>query len=143
MTRPLMQQGVGQLEELFAKSKADVKVLKQLEFELQFRQVPRAIALLAQVQDAMRGAESVASPLPPRPTPPAPTMSLEVAYKLLKSTPSSTWESVERTRRQLVMASHPEKLKGLADGARAQALAQASQVNAAYALLSRARCADG
>ena len=55
MPRPLMQHGVGQLEEMFAKGKADAKVLKQLEHELQYRQVPRAVALLAEVQAAMNG----------------------------------------------------------------------------------------
>lgn len=49
MPRPLMQHGVGQLEALFAISKANLTVLKQLEHELQFRQVPRALALLEQV----------------------------------------------------------------------------------------------
>jgi len=34
MLRPLMQHGVGQLQELFAKSRSDAKVLKQLEVEL-------------------------------------------------------------------------------------------------------------
>lgn len=55
MSRPLMQHGVGQLEEMFAKAKADPKVLKQLVHELQHRQVPRSIALLAEVQAAMPG----------------------------------------------------------------------------------------
>ena len=50
MPRPLMQHGVGQLEEMFAKGKSDPKVLKNLELELQYRQVPRAVALLAEVQ---------------------------------------------------------------------------------------------
>lgn len=194
MARPLMQHGVGQLEELFAKSKADAKVLKQLEHELQYRQVPRAVALLAEVQEAMYGSTPVAAPSPtpkaPAPTPvavpppqhslwdvqpppairaaapapavapvpvvaraapapsptraapaPASAMPLEDAYKLLKATPGSTWESIEQTRRLLVMASHPEKLKGLAEGKRGHALADASRVNAAYAVLSQARCA--
>lgn len=66
MSRPLMQHGVGQLEEMFAKAKTDPKVLKQLVHELQHRQVPRAIALLAEVQAAMPGgtcaARAVAAP---------------------------------------------------------------------------------
>ena len=61
MSRPLIQQGVGQLEEMFAKAKADPKLLKQLEHELQYRQVPRATALLAEVQTAMYGG----APAPP------------------------------------------------------------------------------
>ena len=56
MQRPLMQQGVAQLEALFAASRGDLRVLKQLEDELTHRQVPRAVALLAEVQKAIRGA---------------------------------------------------------------------------------------
>lgn len=189
MARPLMQHGVGQLEELFAKSKTDAKVLKQLEHELQYRQVPRAVALLAEVQAAMYGMSpapaptpavktpapapapqpslwdnpppaarpaaplppAVAAPLVPRPvvapaparpaTPPAPTMPLEDAHKLLKATPGSTWESIEQTRRLLVQASHPEKVRSLPEGRRSQALAEAKRVNEAYVTLSLARCA--
>lgn len=192
MARPLMQHGVGQLEELFAKSKADAKVLKQLEHELQYRQVPRAVALLAEVQAAMYGLTPAAAPspaprapapvavpppqpslwdVPPPPairtpapapavvaapaaaraaaaptparaaTPPAPVMPLDDAYKLLKATPGSTWEAIEQTRRLLVLASHPGKLKGQTEGKRFQVLAEASRVNAAYAVLSQARCA--
>lgn len=189
--RPLMQHRVGQLEELFAKSMSDQTVLKQLEYELQYRQVPRAVALLAEVQAARYGLSSapapatvakapvaptvpspqsslwdnpsppatrppaptptvVLAPIPTRPamapartrlaTPPGPVMPLEDAYKLLKATLGSTWESIEQTRRLLVKASHPEKLKNLPDGKRNQALAEASRVNAAYATLSQARC---
>ena len=46
MLLPIIQPGVGDLERLFVKSKADIKALKQLEHELQFGQVPRAEALL-------------------------------------------------------------------------------------------------
>jgi hypothetical protein len=187
-----MQHGVGQLEELFAKSKDDAKVLKQLEHELQYRQVPRAVALLAEVQSAMYGLSpaafaptqvakapapppalapqpslwdspppdtraaapapaAVAAPVAPRPavalaparpaTPPAPTMPLEDAYKLLKATPGSTWESIEQTRRLLVQASHPEKVRTLPESRRSQALTEAKRVNEAYATLALARCA--
>jgi hypothetical protein len=59
MSRPLMQHGVGQLEEMFAKARADPKLLKQLEHELQYRQVPRATVLLAEA--AMYGG----APTPP------------------------------------------------------------------------------
>jgi len=54
MKRTLMQLGIGALEEMFATSKTDAKVLRQLENELQHRQVPRAVALLDQVQLAMK-----------------------------------------------------------------------------------------
>lgn len=192
MARPLMQHGVLQLEEMFAKSKADQKVLKQLEHELQYRQVPRAVALLAEVQAAMYGlspapatataanasAHTVApapqpdlwdTSSPPATRPPAPAqlhvaapaaarpalapatarpatphaqaMPLDDAYKLLKAMPGSTWESIEQTRRLLVQASHPERLRNVPESKRAQALADASRVNSAYASLSQERCA--
>ena len=69
MPRPLMQHGVGQLEEMFDSGKADPKVLKQLENELQYRQVPRAVALLAEVQAAMNGG-AAAQQVPIVPAPP-------------------------------------------------------------------------
>ena len=79
MARPLMQHGVGRLAEMFANGKADPKVLKQLENELQYRQVPRAVALLAEVQAAMYGGTPAApqvatgpAPSPARPPAPAP-----------------------------------------------------------------------
>lgn len=190
MTRPLMQHGVGQLEELFTKSKSDSKVLKQLEHELQYRQVPRAVALLAEVQAAMYGLSpglaptpavkspppppapalqtslwdspapavrpatpprpAVAAPVAPRPavasaparpaTPPSPVIPLDDAYKLLKAMPDSTWESIEQTRRLLVQASHPEKVRTLPEARRSNVLAEAKRVNEAYAALSQARC---
>lgn len=53
-TRPLMQNGIGTLEAMFAESSADSKVLHSLEEELKHRQVPRAIALLQKVEKAIR-----------------------------------------------------------------------------------------
>lgn len=189
MARPLIQHGVGQLEDLFTKSKSDPRVLKRLEHELKYRQVPRAVALLAEVRAAMYGlsptpAPDTNAPAPPRapapqpslrdtqppvarhaaPSPPVvdvpaapqpvaaaalatpatapvPAIPLEDAYKLLKATSGSTWESIEQTRRLLVEASHPERLRSLPEGKRTQALAEAKRVNDAYAALSLARCA--
>lgn len=194
MTRPLMQHGVGQMEELFTRSKSDSKVLKQLEHELQHRQVPRAVALLADVQaaiyelsQALAPTSAVRSPAPPlapvpqpslrdtptpaarpaAPPPPAvaasvapppamaaapvrpvipsspvmPVMPLDDAYELLEATPNSTWESIEQTRRLLVQASHPEKVRALPKARHSQVLAEAKRVNEAYAALSLARCA--
>lgn len=54
MKRTLMQLGIAALEDMFATSKTDAKVLRQLENELKYRQVPRAVALLEQVQVAMK-----------------------------------------------------------------------------------------
>jgi len=72
MPRPLMQHGVGALEEIFSKSKTDYKVLQQLEHELKYRKVPRAAALLTEVQTAMYGATTVIPAVSPPPSAPAP-----------------------------------------------------------------------
>lgn len=208
MNRPLMQHGVGQLEQLFASSKTDQKVLKQLESELRFRQVPRAVSLLAEVQAALYSppvaqpkrskvlapaddlggilssppvqpplwglplAEDVdarakpplsplattSSPLastPPRtdllveargsrergPAPEMPLVTLADAYKLFKATPSSTWESIEQTRRQAVQASSPTRLSSMDVQQHDEVREQAKRFNAAYEVLSRARLA--
>lgn len=191
MPRPLMQHGVGQLEEMFAKENADPKVLNQLENELHYRQVPRAVALLAEVQAAMYGATRTlplvvpaqppqpstpvaaqvdmwhqppevpagsppavipsrpvavtathdAETTPPRrPQPAAQAIPAEHAYKLLKVTPASAWESIEQIRQQLVQLSHPARTRHLGPEQRAQALAEAKRVNGAYLMLSQLRC---
>ena len=62
MPRPLMQQDIDQLKALFASSKFNSKVLRQLEHELQFREKRRALALLEQVQAAIPAADSVPEP---------------------------------------------------------------------------------
>jgi len=145
MYRPLMQRGIGDLEALFAKSKTDVEVLKQLKHELQYRQVPRAVALLADVQTAMKGATS-AKPGPidtdtrKTHTEAALSITVEDAYKLLKATSGSAWESIEQTRRQMVQQSHPARLKSMSLERRNQSLVEAKMVNAAYAALSQVRC---
>lgn len=183
MPRPLMQHGVGQLEALFASSKVNLKVLKQLEHELQFRQVPRALALLEQVQAAIPTAGSAPAPTetgavpvkqpdlwtqtptvqttttPPtsvqrpsgQPTTPAshlataitprpgPTMTFEDACKVLKVSPTSPWQVVEQSRRQLVQLSHPERVRSLTLEQREQVRTEAQRVNRAYAVLSAAK----
>jgi len=183
-----MPHGIGQLEEMFARDKANATLLKQLENELQYRKVPRAIALLAEVQVAMYGGTSaqqsvgVPSPHPARtsapspqqtdlwerpatppvlapppiasgrtvtrdvqpPTPPTtkssssiPAMPLDEAYKVLKASPRATWDSIEQTRRTLVLQSHPSRWKDLSSEKRSQLLAEAKRINAAYAALSK------
>lgn len=182
MPRPLMQHGVSQLEALFASSKANLKVLKQLEHELQFRQVPRALALLEQVQTAIPAAGSVPAPVatgvspvkqpelwsqppavqstaPPhpaqrpsaQPTAPVPRSSIAVtprsapfmtfddACKVLKVSPTSSWQEIEQTRRHLVQLSHPERVASMTPERRDQMRAEAKRVNSAYAVLSAAR----
>ncbi len=186
MPRPLMQHGIGQLEELFAKGKTDPSVLNQLESELRYRQVPRAVTLLSQVQTAMYGSSAtrpppttasvpttrplfpavpgtepvVAQGSPSRtvetttaheasapvtaarsePTPrPAVTMPVPEAYKLLKATPSSTWETIEQTRREVVQRSHPERVTLLSPERRSEVLSAAKRTNDAY-ILGTASC---
>lgn len=56
-----MQSRIGDLEDLFATSSAKLDVLRQLEHELQFRQVPRALTLLEQVQRAQASASAATS----------------------------------------------------------------------------------
>lgn len=212
MARPLMQLGVGELTELFQRSRSDQRVLKQLENELRHRQVPKAVALLTEVQSVLYMTTSTPSvavsapsvpiasvaPLPakvlptsaqptlwdaPAPMPsrainvPAPAatkesapkaastgtnaatspsdkqapsttrpvvrppvaMSVADAYKLLKATPASTWDSIEKTRRELVSLSSPARTDQLQDGEREKLLTEASAVNSASQLVYKAR----
>lgn len=60
MKHALMRQTVKQLEEIFAGSKADETVLKQLEDELRYRGLPHALALLVEVQGVLYGAKASA-----------------------------------------------------------------------------------
>lgn len=179
-TRPLMQYGIRQLEEIFAKGKADREVLRQLEHELQYRQVPRAVALLAEVQAAIylaapEAAPGVASASPPKAPVPSsspgelprtpileaadaapisrstkpvssaiaatPPMPIDEAYRVLKATPASSWESIEQTRRQVVQHASPARRALLTTDKRAQAQSDAQRANAAYATLAHHRTA--
>ncbi len=69
-------------------------------------------------------------------------MPLEEAYKILKATPGATWNSIEQTRRTLVNQLRPSQWKPLSAEKRAQALAEAKRINAAYAALSQTRCGE-
>jgi hypothetical protein len=62
MSRPLIQLGIMELEALFAKSRRDTQVLRNLEAELEHRQVPRARSLLASVRTAMKATDATVSP---------------------------------------------------------------------------------
>jgi DnaJ-domain-containing protein 1 len=62
-------------------------------------------------------------------------MGVDEAYKALKATPGSAWESIEQTRRQLVQQAHPDCLASMGAEKRAQVQAAARRVNAAYAVL--------
>lgn len=195
MSRPLMRLSVVQMEELFAVSKTDGKVLKELAEELSYRHVPRAVGLLARVRNALLSSETSANlppvkapagvppstprqsdltlallvlepPATPIPTPsktgvvrdvPAPhqplspslvlptkvdavfKLSIGDAYKILRATPSSSWESIEQSRRQLVQQAHPDFIRDLSPEWRADIQQKAKRANAAYALLCAER----
>ena len=177
MTRPLMQHGVGQLEEMFQQGKSDRSVLLRLQEELHHRQVPRAVTLLTQVQRTLRALITTepSTPAPtlvaaaihaptrsesPVPQPdlwtthqvPAvspnglslepgdsPTLPLAEAYKVLRTTPGASWESIELTRRTLVQRSSPAKTRAKSSAERAALLIEARRVNQAYAVLSADR----
>jgi len=55
MARPLLQYRIDQLEKMFVASRTNEAALRQLADELQHRDVPRALALRAQVETALRG----------------------------------------------------------------------------------------
>jgi DnaJ-domain-containing protein 1 len=175
--RPLMRRKITELEELFAASRIDEKTLKELEGELRFRQVPRAVALLAAVRSVLNGARSSRSdgpkPMPKQevsasrqselwdaippseptqspatPTLPkpvtissggAPTMAMEDAYKVLRATPNSTWDSIEQTRRTLVQRAHPDNVAGMSEDRRSAIRSEANRANAAYSVLRQSR----
>lgn len=59
MSRPLLQFGIIELEALFAKSKRNMQALKNLEAELEFRQVPRARSLLASVRTVINATHAM------------------------------------------------------------------------------------
>lgn len=88
-----MQLGVSQLEELFVKNKQDNQVLRQLESELQYRQVPRAIALLAEVQAELYTRAAPPTPVisgTPVPSPaPAPAPAVTAAPPSVGAAPAT------------------------------------------------------
>ena len=52
--RPYFQHGIEQLEELFGKSKSELKILRVLQYELGHRDRPKARALKQQVDELVR-----------------------------------------------------------------------------------------
>lgn len=66
-------------------------------------------------------------------------MSVNEAYRLLQANQNSTWESIEITRRNLVQTSSPERLSGMSDIKRTEALTETRKVNSAYAILQQLR----
>jgi DnaJ-domain-containing protein 1 len=166
--RPYMRATIVELEDLFAAKRTDTDMLNALKTELQFRNVPRAIALLSKVKSALAGGMSLtptaqpdlfAEPLPPssfprqppavilpKPTPKLadtilerPAITLEEAYKLLRVTVGTAWEEVEQARAKLVQRSHPDALEDSSVEKRSAALMDAKRANAAYAALAQER----
>lgn len=68
-------------------------------------------------------------------------MSIDEAYKILKATSCSTWQTIEQNRRQLVQRAHPERVATLDPERRAHAETEAKRANAAYAVLHQLRTA--
>ena len=54
MARPFQQLGIVGLEDLFVKSEGELQVLRDLEYELRHRQVPRARSLMVKVRAAIK-----------------------------------------------------------------------------------------
>jgi hypothetical protein len=166
--RPYMRATIVELEDLFAAKRTDTDTLNALKTELQFRNVPRATALLAKVKAALSGGTSLtptaqpelfAASLPiassppqppavilPRPTPKLadtipepPAITLDAAYKFLRVTAGTSWEEVELARAKLVQRSHPDALEDSSAEKRSAALMDAKRANAAYAALAQVR----
>lgn len=89
---------------------------------------------------AVKGHEATPVVPPVRFPPPAFAVPLEDAYKLLKATPATPWETIEETRRTLIQQWHPSRLEAMSVEKRSDALEEAKRINAAYASLSRSRC---
>lgn len=66
-------------------------------------------------------------------------MSAADAYKVLKATSCSTWETIEQTRREVVQQAYPERVATLTPELRATARTEAKKANAAYAILGQLR----
>ena len=164
--RPYIRATVAELEELFAARQTDTDTLNALKTELQFRNVPRATALLVRVRNALAGGRPLiptaqpelftaplASPEPepaavilPKPVPKPvetivelPAVTLEEAYKLLRVSAGSPWDEVEQARARLVQRSHPDALEGLSAEKRTAAVLDARRANSAYAALAQER----
>lgn len=87
-TRPLMQLGIGDLEEVFEKQAKNFATLARLKYELSHRQVPRAVALLERVNEAealLRALDS--QNLTPRKRRTTPRLNPQVTITALDSAP--------------------------------------------------------
>lgn len=69
--RPYFKHGIEQIQALVASSRGDLKVLKVIQYELAFRDRPKARALKAEVDDLVRRLSAGVAELPARPDPPS------------------------------------------------------------------------
>lgn len=164
MSRPLIQNGIAELERLFEQNKTHPEMLRTLETELTFRSVPRAVTLLQKVRRVLSGREASTVPeqkalferssvplsppsLAPIITAPAssikppatPALSVEEAYKVLRVTPNSSWDEIENARRQLVDKARPDRLQNVSGDKRAVILQEARMANVAHQVLFQIR----
>lgn len=169
MNRPLMQNGIGELERMFESCQADPQTLEALEYELKFRSVPRAATLLSRVRRISNGAQAI--PVPSQEplfehqlTPPARQdqfpiaspileiaipnqeqsqsrlkVSVEDACKILKVTPNTPWNTIELSRRDIVELSRPDRLAKVSEEKRLALIEEARKANAALEALLQSR----
>ncbi|MDT7517963.1 hypothetical protein RAE19_04290 [Rhodoferax sp. TBRC 17660] len=80
---------------------------------------------------------SIPTPTPQKMTNAKPVlaMSKEQAFKILKVSPTASWEQLEKSRRELVASGQPDKLAGMAPDVRQSIQEECKQVNAAYKFL--------
>ena len=162
MNRPLIQDGIAELERLFEQNRDDAITLRMLESELTFRSVPRAVTLLQKVRRALAGGEVLAAAqqeelfekaadLMPPPEPLASktaaavtlrsdslmtrSLSVEDAYTILGLKANSSWDDIEHARRQLVDQARPDRLKSLSAERRLAVQEQGRMANAAHQVL--------
>ncbi len=73
--RPYFKYGIEQLQEVVAVSRADLKVIKVIQYELSFRDKPKARALKAEVDELVRRLSAGAAPPPSHSAPKLPRIS--------------------------------------------------------------------
>ena len=81
--RPLLRHTIAQLEERFAAKPSDTGTLKALDAELQFRNVPRATALLRKVKSAISDRSLLIPSAQPELFTPARTPILPIAQPIM------------------------------------------------------------
>jgi DnaJ-domain-containing protein 1 len=140
LSRPLMQNGISELERMFETGSADPRMLEALAHELSFRSVPRAATLLSKVRRAAAGTSGTLTPnqqalfehrtsvgtqcslLSPQSVQSKetvaestevqvqPSLSIEEACKVLKVSSNASWDTIEHARRAIVEMARPDRL---------------------------------